>query len=320
LNQENIQSEVFETRRKHFSEGFGKVAGFVLAAVYGAMEIILSLGNKKGRQVVATRAGQYRYWDPETILVDKVSEGYLLKRVRQVFGKQAAVLSEEIGRSPNGGEIQFYVISDPFDGSLLYKRGIPDFWFTSLAIYTASGAPLAAAVCDVAHGIIYFCNDLNAYSGRFIDGKLEQVTMIQTASTANLKEAVFETYLMKAPRLYPACEVLKPLLEQVTFILPNGGPAGYADVASGRVDVYLAVEESHIENFSAIPIALQAGAVVTDFDGNEVVFEDQINKRYFIVCSANEHLHEQVLRQLDKIHWKEHPHYKAILEENQQFT
>lgn len=318
MKQQNQQSEVFEKRRKHFSERFGEFTGFVLAAVYGAMEVILSLGEK-GRQVVATRAENYRYWDPETILIDEAAEGYFLKRVQEIFGNSAAVLSEEIGRSPDEGEIQFYIVSDPFDGSLLYKRGIPDFWLTSLAIYTATGMPLAAGVCDVAHGIVHFCNESNAYSGRFIEGKLEQVTTIQPASTANLKEAVFESYLMKVPRLYPACEVWKPLLEQVAFILPNGGPAGYADVASGRVDVYFAVEESHIENFSALPIALKAGAVVTDFDGNEVAFEDKINKRYLIVCSANEHLHEQVLHQLNQIHWKEHPHYKRILEENQKF-
>jgi len=92
-------------------------------------------------------------------------------------------------------------------------------------------------------------------------------------------------------------------------------PAGYADVAKGNVDIYLALEEAHIENFSSLPIAWRAGAVVTDFDGHPVTFEDDIHKRYFLLCTATEALHEQVLAEIAKIDWKSHPCYREIVEE-----
>lgn len=308
------ERETFEARWRAWGRSYGEHAGFVLAAVCGAREKILSLGQE-GRQVVALRSGEYRSWDPETLGVDEVAEGYFLQRIREVYGDSVAILSEEAGRLPEGGAIRYYLVSDPFDGSLLYKRQIPAFWYTTLAIYSAQGEPLAAAVCDVPNGMVDFANESQAFTGRLVEGELVQVHPMRPSTVGALKEAVLETYMMKVPRLYPASEVWKPLLSQVRFILPNGGPAGYADVARGAVDIYLALEEAHIENFSALPIAWAAGLVVTDFEGNPVHFEDNIAKRYFLVCTSNPALHEQVLEVIQQIPWRQHPHYARILAE-----
>jgi fructose-1,6-bisphosphatase/inositol monophosphatase family enzyme len=307
--------ERFEERYERWAKRYGRHAAFALAAVWGSREKILALGEE-GTQVVAVRSGEYRPWDPETLGVDEVAEGYFLQRIQEVYGEEAAILSEEAGRLPDRGEIRYYIVSDPFDGSQLYRRRIPAFWYTTLAVYTGRGEPLAAAVCDVPNGLVDFANAEQAFTGRFVDGELVEVEPMRPAATTSLKEAVLETYLMKVPRLYPACEVWKPLLSQVRFILPNGGPAGYADVAKGRVDIYLALEESHIENFSALPIAWAAGVVVSDFEGRPVRFEDNINKRYFLLCTPNETLHEQTLAAIQRIDWKSHPHYARILAEN----
>lgn len=308
------QWEEFEARRKKFAACYGEHAGFVLAGVYGSMEIIHSLGEK-GRQVVAVRSGEYRPWDPETIGVDEAAEGYFLQCINRHFGEKVAILSEEAGRRGEEGKVEYYIVSDPFDGSLLYKRRIPAFWYTTLAIYSASGEPLAAAVCDVPNRTVDFANEEKAFTGRFAEGEVVEVKEVHPADTTDIGDAVLETYMMKVPRMYPASEVWKPLLTRVKFILPNGGPAGYADVAKGNVDIYLALEEAHIENFSSLPIAWRAGAVVTDFDGHPVTFEDDIHKRYFLLCTATEALHEQVLAEIAKIDWKSHPRYREIVEE-----
>jgi hypothetical protein len=85
----------------------------------------------------------------------------------------------------------------------------------------------------------------------------------------------------------------------------------------------LALEESLTEDFSALQIAQRAGAIVTHLDGREVTFEENIgkqyfntNERYFTVCSANDVLHEQILKELAKINRQDHSHYRKILEEN----
>ena len=39
---------------------------------------------------------------------------------------------------------------------------------------------------------------------------------------------------MKPAFLYPTVEALRPLLGRARFVLPNGGPGGFVDVACGR--------------------------------------------------------------------------------------
>ncbi|HID07668.1 MAG TPA: hypothetical protein EYP10_11050, partial [Armatimonadetes bacterium] len=189
-----------------------------------------------------------------------------------------------------------YVISDPFDGSLLYKRGVPAFWFTSLAIYDAEGNPIAAAVGDCLTATIDFCDASKAYTARIADdGSLTDVAPIQPSSVTNLSDAHLETYLMKPKFMYPTVDEYRTLFEKVRFILPNGGPAGFCDTAKGRVDIYFAYRQPHIEIFSGVAIAQRAGCIVTLFDGSPLKFDTDINKRYDVLCCATQELHEQVL-------------------------
>jgi fructose-1,6-bisphosphatase/inositol monophosphatase family enzyme len=311
------ESELFESRRKKWALGFGEYAAFVLAAVRGAQEKIADLGQT-GTQVVAVRNGEYRSWDTETLAVDQVAESYYIERIRQAYKSTAVILSEEVERVAAQGRPLYYIVSDPFDGSLLFKHRIPFFWYTALAIYAADGTPLAAAVCDVRNASVEFSNGTHAFTGAFSGEELIQLAPLHPARTTALRDAFLETYLMKIPRLYPACEIWKPLFSQIRSIIPNGGPSGFSNVASGSVDIYFAPEEAHTENFSSLPIAWAAGAIVTDFDGQVVRFEDNIRKRFFILCTANERLHEQVLKEIRKLDWKNHPHYAQILATNDQ--
>lgn len=311
----DADSELFESRRNKWASAFGEYAAFVLAAVRGAQEKIADLGQA-GIRVVAVRNGEYRSWDAETLAVDQVAERYYLERIHQVYGSTAVILSEEVARVPAKGRPLYYIVSDPFDGSLLYQHGIPVFWCTALAIYAADGTPLAAAVCDVHNASVEFSNATHAFTAVFSGEELIQIAPLHPGRTTALRDAFLETYLMKIPRLYPACEIWKTLFAQTRFVVPNGGPAGFANVASGSIDIYFAPEESHTENFSSLPIAWASGAVVTDFDGQPVRFEDNIRKRYFILCTANERLHEQVLAEIQKIDWKNHPHHAQILAAN----
>ena len=77
----------------------------------------------------------------------------------------------------------------------------------------------------------------------------ETASMTQPAATREIEEAFLEAYLMKPAFLYPTVEALRPLLGRARFVLPNGGPGGFVDVACGRVDVYLAWREALTEVF-----------------------------------------------------------------------
>jgi len=268
------------------------------------------LAQQKGSEVVETRdqsSGSYRYWDPETLRIDKDLEDFFIEQLAE-RGIDAIVLSEEVGskkiepRCAPDVELDrpIYFVSDPFDGSLLYKRNIPAFWYSALAIYTRPpkaelAEPLAAVVVDCSGGEVSFCDSLRSYLGHFGAEGVVNVEEVKPNDTDKLSEAFLETYLMKPHYLYPAVEQFKFLFRELKFILPNGGPSGFCDVASGKVDVYFAHKQPHTDIFPGIAIAERAGCQVTTFEGLHVSFSEKVENRYNIVCSANENLHGQVL-------------------------
>ena len=286
---------------------YDRWTAFALLCIRDSLVEVNRLG-RRGSEVVSTvREEEYRHWDPETLRVDQAVEDLFIARLKE-HGVQATVLSEEAQRlevaserRQEGLDEPIYFVSDPFDGSLLYKRNIPAFWFTSLAIYSLDGQPKCAAVGDCIEGTVDFADSSGAYTGRFSGEELADVTPLNPAETTELSQAFLETYLMKPHYVYPTILTYEPLLRRVKFILPNGGPAAFADVAKGRVDIYLALKQPFVDVFPGLFIAQQAGAVVTTFQGEEVVFSPDLNRRYDIVCSATRELHQQVLAQLAEI-------------------
>jgi len=226
---------------------------FALQLAGEAVNKVGKLAPESGSEVVEERdkeKGSYRYWDPETLRVDKELEEFFIDQLAEK-GIDAIVLSEEVGSlkvEPRcAPEVELdrpiYFVSDPFDGSLLYKRNIPAFWYTALAIYTRPARaelaePLAAVVADCSTRTVYFCDSHNSYEGRLNSaGGLSEVKENHPNNTTQLSEAFLETYLMKPHYMYPATEQFKFLFRGVKFILPNGGPSGFCDVACGKVDV-----------------------------------------------------------------------------------
>ncbi len=279
---------------------YGPWAGLGLKAVAASLEAIRRQGSG-GRRVVEQRSGSYREWDPEIIAVDKAAEDEIIRCIRE-SGFGGKIISEEAGvvRLEGGSQTAYFIV-DPFDGSMLYRRNIAAFWYTCVGIYGEDGEPRAAALGDALAGHIEFCDEQRAYRGRLAEGEVVDVEVLQARGAEELSEAYIETYLMKPAWMYPACQQLEPLFRKVKMILPNGGPCGFADVAAGRVDAYLAIREAAVEVFNGLPIAQQAGAVITDFSGMPVAFSDDIGQQYSLLCSANRRLHEQLLAEISSL-------------------
>jgi len=197
-----------------------------------------------------------------------------------------------------------YFVSDPFDGSLLYKRNIPAFWFSALAIYTRPekvdiAEPLTAVVVDLSSRMVYYCDSEQSYEGTLDSwGKVDNRKVLKPSNTKSLADAFLETYLMKPHYMYPTTEQFKFLFNRVKFILPNGGPCGFCDVASGRIDIYFGFKQPHTDVYPGLAVAEKAGCMVTTFEGHPVKFEDQVEKRYNVICTANPVIHEKVLNLL----------------------
>ncbi len=272
------------------------------------------ISQKSGAEVVEMRDGaprSYRHWDTETLRIDKEVEGYYIERLSQ-DGIDAIMLSEEAGRmiierknsAPAAMGVPVFFVSDPFDGSMLYKRNIPAFWYTALAIYTrptviAEARPLTAVVVDLVSKLVQYCDSEASYEGTInTKGAVSNRRRIAPNATTDLAQAFLETYMMKPPFMYPTSEIFKFLFTKVKFILPNGGPCGFCDVANGRIDVYLGHKQPHNDIYPGLAVAENAGCIVTTFEGHPVRFDDHIEKRFNVLCTCTESLHDKVLKLL----------------------
>jgi fructose-1,6-bisphosphatase/inositol monophosphatase family enzyme len=255
----------------------------------------------------------YRHWDTETLRIDKEVEGYYIDQLSR-DGIDAIMLSEEAGRlvikprnsPPPAMSMPVFFVSDPFDGSMLYKRNIPDFWYTALAIYTRpeiipEAEPLTAVVVDLVSKLVHYCDTNASYEGTIHpDGSVSEPRRLAPNTTSELAQSFLETYMMKPPFMYPTSEIFKFLLTKVKFILPNGGPCGFCDVANGRIDIYLGHKQPHNDIYPGLAVAEKAGCVVTTFEGHPVRFDDHIEKRYNVLCTCTKALHEKVLMLLSE--------------------
>lgn len=267
----------------------------VHAALRAATTAVRRLTLAVGQRVVAGRPDGYRPWDPDVLAVDTEAERAVVRTlVRQ--GVYGTLLSEEAGETafgrPRAGSPPVYAILDPFDGSLLYRRGIRAHWFTALGLYGHDGTPRAAGLVDHLTGEVVLADGAGAVS---VARRGARAAPLKRSRAATVDGAFLEAYLMKPAFLYPTATALRPLFERATMVLPNGGPGGFVDVATGRIDVYLAWQEALTEVFSAVYVAERAGCVVTGWDGSPVPFRPDIQALHSLVCSANPRLHAEVL-------------------------
>lgn len=276
----------------------------IVAALQAATTAVKRLAPRAGRRVVSERPAGYRPWDPETIAVDTAAERAIITSLKR-SGVYGQLLSEEVGgahlspsRNRKLAPEPVYVVADPFDGSMLYRRGIAAHWFTAIGIHGQDGTPRAAGLIDHISGEMTLADHSGAI--RLSRPRARPVTT-QPSQRTRLAGACVEAYLMKPGFLYAIATALDPLLRRVQLIFPNGGPSGFVDVACGRTDVYVAWNEALTEVFSASYIAERAGCIITQWDGSPVEFTPDIRATYALVCSANARLHREAIRALKGI-------------------
>jgi len=300
------QDETFAKRLKNWKSE-GELAAFNLACVAEALDTIKKLSDQNiGWETVEKRVGEYKNWDPDILKVDKDAENGYRARLEQL-GSPFTFLSEEAGTveiNPGAEGEKYFVVCDPFDGSYLFKHGIPAFWYSSLAFFDTDMKPVCCAVGDCFPQIMAFANEQGAFIAE-LDGRelLHRVKLnkkyresMGRPDVTKMEGASIESYTMKPAKfLIPLVDEYRDLLKPFKFINPNGGPYGFVDVAEGKIDCYFARQQPFIDVFSGIYIAQQAGAVVTDFDGNPVEFVTDEQTIWDVLVTTNQTLHEQVL-------------------------
>ena len=307
------KEKLFKKRLSGFADE-GELVGFNLTCVAEALDTISTLKEQNiGGEVVEQRLGEYKNWDPEIFKVDKDCEDGFCERLEQ-RGLKVVLLSEEAGRVEINMDTEgdpFYCVADPFDGSYLFKRGIEDFWYSSLAFYDKDFNPISACVGDAVPRRIAFMNGKEAFITGFKDGQLvnkfklnkEYRERMGRADVTELAPASIESYAMKPKKfLFPLVDKYRTVFEPFKFFLPNGGPYGFVDVAEGKIDCYFATRQPYVDVFSGIAIAEVAECVVTDFDGNKVKPDDNVKTVHDVVATTNETLHSKVLDLIKQCH------------------
>lgn len=301
-----MEDETFAERLRNWKSE-GELTAYNLACVAEALDTVKKLSDLNiGWETVQKRVGEYKSWDPDILRVDKDTENGYWKRLEQL-GTPLTFLSEEAGEveiNPKGKGKKYFVVCDPFDGSYLFKHGIPAFWYSSLAFFDTDMKPSCCAVGDCFTRVIAFANDQGAFIGD-LDGdqllhrvKLEKKyrESMGRPDVTTIEDASIESYVMKPTKfLMPLVDEYRDLLKPFKFINPNGGPYGFVDVAEGKIDCYFARKQPFVDVFSGIYIAQQAGAVVSDFDGNPVEFVADEQTIWDVVATTNQTLHAQVL-------------------------
>ncbi|MCI0411067.1 MAG: hypothetical protein L0191_21300 [Acidobacteria bacterium] len=276
----------------------GEWAEICLRAVAAAREAVARLGEAAGRRVVAAHAEAHRADDPETIGVDEAAEAAVLEVLRRAR-VSATVLTEEAGevRLAGAGE-PIFVVVDPFDGSALYRHGIRAFWYSAVGILAADGRPLAAACLDLLHGTVEVAGEGKGFTARLDGTTLRDPAPLRPSAATHLQGSRLEVYLIKPAFLRAALEKAGPLLRAAGFVLPNGGPPGLADVAAGRVDLYVGLQQGPTEIFSALALAEAAGVTVTDLTGRPLRFVPDLAATSDVLSAATPELHREALAAL----------------------
>jgi fructose-1,6-bisphosphatase/inositol monophosphatase family enzyme len=304
-----MNDALFRKRQENFQRE-GQPLAFNLAAVAEALDTITELREQNiGGETVERRLGEYKSWDPEVFKVDKDTENGFRRRLEE-RGEPVVLLSEEAGRVEIGrGQPAYYVVADPFDGSWLFKRGIPDFWYSSLAFFDPEFNPVSCAVSDAVQCTVAFAKKGGAYLAKLEGDKLVHTVKLDRKyrelmgrkDVTDLEQAGIESYAMKPKKfLMPLVDQYRSLMEPFKFFLPNGGPYGFVDVAEGKIDVYFAPRQPYVDIFSGIMVALEAGVVVTDFEGRVVKASDNVKSVLDVVASSNQKLHDKVLESIAK--------------------
>jgi len=298
--------DLFAARKANFSSE-GDLSAFNLACVAEALDTIKKLSDENtGGETVEQRIGEYKSWDPDIYKVDKDTENGFVARLKAT-GEKIVLLSEEAGRvdinAEAGGAVR-YAVADPFDGSFLFKHGIPDFWYSSLSLFDADFNAVTCAVGDGVHRDIVYANETGAYRAHLEGDKLvhkvrlnrEYRKLMGRKEMTDLDGAAVESYAMKPKKfLMPLVDLWRDFLLPFKFFLPNGGPGGFADVAEGKVDVYFAPRQPYVDIFSGIMIGEKADTVITDFDGNPVRANENVKSLWDVLCSTNQAIHDKAL-------------------------
>jgi myo-inositol-1(or 4)-monophosphatase len=206
--------------------------------------------------LAGTRPGQYH--------LDLAADGAALPILH---GAGFAVLSEESGMTGESTS-RFLAVMDPVDGSTNAHRKIP-FYATSICVLDAEG-PLTGLVVNLATGTRYAAV---RGGGADRDGAALKPSGCQELSSAIVGISGF-------PGHHPGWAQFRTL---------GAASLEFCAVAEGVLDAYMLVGRSTLygwDYLAGLLICQEAGAVVVERDGAELVVRDDAPRRPIVAATS----------------------------------
>jgi fructose-1,6-bisphosphatase/inositol monophosphatase family enzyme len=201
------------------------------------------------------RPGQYA--------LDLVADAAILPILHSA---RVAIVSEESGRSgPEDAAVT--VVVDPVDGSTNCSRDIP-YWSISLCAIDAEG-PVCALVANQATGV-----RTTAVRGK---GAWRDGEPLAPSAVRRVEDAVVS--LSGIP---------SKLLPWQQFRSLGSAALEFCDVASGALDAYLTSWQAPWDYLGGLLVCREAGAIVIDVHGGDLVVTGPDERRQLIAASTPE--------------------------------
>lgn len=241
----------------------------------------LAVGDERTKSVGVGASGD------RTLLADKVAEDELMETLLRVAGTK--VLSEEAGfrGDPDGDTL---AVVDPLDGSSNFSRGIP-FYCTSVAVIEGNTLEdiKVGVVRDLLTGDVY-----HAVRGM---GTKKNGTPVHASQVVDVSRAVLGIDLSRdnSERVARLAPLVSAASRQVHF---GANALELSYVSDGTLDAFVDIRgRIRITDLAAaFLVASEAGATISDPQGNELEAVFDLKHRLSFVASANLHLHKEILR------------------------
>jgi len=224
--------------------------------------------------------------------IDLIAEKTLIETIEKE-GFSCTLISEETGvREIGDNPTNFYVTTDPLDGTTNATRGIP-FMATSMAV---SKKPYlnqieTALVTDLYHNV--------TYTAKRGEGAYKNGARIRPSELQSLDEAVIGVdFTHKALEI---ASRLKLVLEKTRHLRHLGANAlELCYVADGTTDGFIDLRgKLRVTDVAAAYLILrEAGGTITTLEGNELNAELAPTQRVSFIATGNRRLHKIIMEQI----------------------
>ncbi|MCD4761023.1 inositol monophosphatase [bacterium] len=212
---------------------------------------------------------------------DLKAEEAVLKILKKYFPNYN-IYSEEEGKTDNGSEYTFVI--DPLDGSNNFVIGIPMF-SSNIALLKNDEVIFAVVYDPITGNLFYAIKD----KGAFLNNKEISINNVSDIKQASI--SLFCAYSIDRNKYNKIFGDLYHL--DVKRVLANWSPAlEFCLLASGKIESMISIDNEIYDFIGGKLIATEAGAMVTDLQGQPEV--DDKNNNF--VISNNKKIHNQILK------------------------